>query len=254
MVEINEQSVRKLYIDDGLSMREVAQAIKVPLATLSRFMSRNGIMARNKAQAQKNYLKGHDHQMMGHKHSDETKQSISLGLGRFWDGLTDEAREEYKRRMGSGWKRKWEAMSEQEREALMKDLSTKAKVAQGKGSRLERFIAEELRQRGYLVVERSTNHTAGKDFEVDLALPKEMIAIEVDGPTHFLPIYGEEHLAKQQDRDARKDAMINAIGYNVLRVRDNNGALSQLRITKIEQAIKEIQTDGEISTWYIEQD
>jgi len=254
MVDINEQDVRRLYIDEGLSMRGVAQNIRVSLATLSRFMKRHGIITRDKAQAQKNYLKEHDHQMSGHKHSEETKQSISLGLGRFWDGLTDEARGEYKRRMGSGWKRKWEAMSEQEREALMRDLSTKAKAVQGQGSRLERFIAEELRQRGYLVVERSTNHTAGKDFEVDLALPKEMIAIEVDGPTHFLSIFGEKHLEKQQERDARKDDMINAIGYNVLRVRDNNGALSQLRITKIEQAIKEIQADGELSTWYIEQD
>ena len=46
--------------------------------------------------------------------------------------------------------------------------------------------------------------------------------------------------------------MINAIGYSVLRVRDNNGPLSQLRIDKIEQAIQEIKEDGRISVWYCE--
>lgn len=253
MADINEQEIIRLYIDEGLSMRKVAAVVGAPLATLSRFMKKHGIITRSKAQAQKNYLKENDHQMQGRKHTDETKKKISLGLGEFWDGLSDDERDEVKRKIGSAWKRKWEAMSEQDRQIMMEGLSSKAKQAQGKGSRLERFIAEELRNRGYHVEERSTNYTAGKDFEVDLALPNEMIAIEVDGPTHFLPIYTNEHLEQQQARDARKDDMINAIGYSVLRVRDNNGPLSQLRIDRIEQAIKEIQTDGGTSVWYIEQ-
>jgi len=254
MPDINEQLVRELYVDQGLSMRKVAEQLKVPLATLSRFMKKHGISARTKADAQKNFLKENDHQMKGRKHTDETKKKISHSLGDFWEGLDDEQREEVKRKIGSAWQRKWAKMSDAERRAMMEGLALKAKATQGLGSRLERFIAEELRKRGYLIEERSTNYTSGKDFEVDLALPKECIAIEVDGPTHFLPIYGEEHLAQQQERDGRKDEMINAAGYNVLRVRDNNGPLSQLRIDKIEQAIKEIQQDGGTSVWYVEQD
>ena len=254
MAEINEQIVRELYLEQGLSMRVVAKKVGVPLATLSRFMKRTGISARSKGEAQKNYLKEHDHQMKGRKHSDETKKKISHSLGDFWDSLDDEQREEVKRKIGSAWQRKWAGMSDQERKLMMEGLATKAKEAQGNGSRLERFIAEELRKRGYTVEERSTNYTSGKDFEVDLALPKERIAIEVDGPTHFLPIYGDDHLAQQQERDSRKDDQVNAVGYNMLRVRDNNGPLSQLRIDKIEQAIKEINADGGTSVWYVEQD
>jgi len=253
MADINEEVVRQLYHTEGLSMRVVATKVGVPLATLSRFMKKHGIGARSKAQAQKNFLKEHDHQMKGRKHTDETKKKISHSLGDFWDALSDDQREEVKRKIGSAWQRKWAGMSDQERSLMMEGLATKAKAAQGQGSRLERFIAEELRKRGYLVEERSTNYTAGKDFEVDLALPKELVAIEVDGPTHFLPIYGEEHLEQQQERDTRKDDMINATGYSVLRVRDNNGPLSQLRIDKIEQAIKEIKQDGGTSVWYVEQ-
>jgi len=254
MADINEQQVRQFYLDEGLSMRAVAKKVGVPLATLSRFMKKHGIGARSKAQAQKNFLKDHDHQMKGRKHSDETKKKISHSLGDFWDGLTDDEREEVKRKIGSAWQRKWAGMSDQERKLMMEGLSSRAKETQGQGSRLERFIAEELRKRGHLIEERSTNYTSGKDFEVDLALPRELIAIEVDGPTHFLPIYGEEHLTQQQERDARKDDMINATGYSVLRVRDNNGPLSQLRIDKIEQAIEEIKQDGRTSVWYVEQD
>tara|TARA_R110002096_G_scaffold144015_3_gene300572 strand:- start:1430 stop:2194 length:765 start_codon:yes stop_codon:yes gene_type:complete len=253
MAEINEQIVREFYLDQGLSMRATAKEMKVPLASLSRFMKKVGITARSKGEAQKNFLKEHDHQMKGRKHTDETKKKISHSLGDFWESLDDEQREEVKRKIGGAWQRKWAGMSEQDRKLMMEGLASKAKDAQGLGSRLERFIAEELRKRGYTVEERSTNYTAGKDFEVDLGLPKERIAIEVDGPTHFLPIYGEEHLAQQQERDTRKDDMINAVGYNVLRVRDNNGPLSQLRIDKIEQAIKEINEDDGTSVWYVEQ-
>lgn len=252
MPEINEEDVRRLYHDEGLSMRRVASKMGVPLATLSRFMKKHGITSRDKKQAQKNYLRDNKHQMEGRKHTTETRKRISQGLGDFWENLSEEEAEELKRKIGSAWKRKWQAMTEAEKRATMQGLSNKAKEAQGNGSRLERFIAEELRKRGYTVEERSTNYTAGKSFEVDIALPTHCIAIEVDGPTHFLPIYGEEHLIKQQERDNRKDEMINSSGYSVLRVRDNNGPLSQIRIDKIEQAIKEITEDGGTSTWYIE--
>lgn len=252
MPSINEDDVKRLYQDDGLSMREVAKRLDVPLATLSRFMKKHGITSRDKAQAQKNYLTDHEHQMKGRTHSSETKQKISRGLGEFWESLSEEQTEELKRKIGSAWKRKWAAMSEAERRMTMEELGSKAKETQGKGSRLERFIAEELRKRGYTVEERSTNYTAGKSFEVDIALPKERVAIEVDGPTHFKPVFGEEHLAEQQERDKRKDEMILSSGYSVLRVRDDNGPLSQLRIDKIEQALKEIQAHGRGGVWYVE--
>ena len=251
MVDINETEARRLYYDEGLSMRKVAKELNVPLATLSRFMKGKGITARSKAQAQKNFLKTNEHQMAGRKHTDETKKKISQGLGEFWDSLTEEETDALKAKIGSAWKNKWAAMSETERRATMEELSNKAKEAQGDGSRLERFIAEQLIDRGYVVEERTTNYVAGKSFEVDIALPKERIAIEVDGPTHFMPIYGEEHLAEQQERDSRKDEALNSVGYSVLRIRDNNGPLSQLRIDRIIESFKEIEQDGGTSVWYI---
>jgi len=249
---INETDVRRLYQDEGMSLRNVAKELGVSLATLSRFMKKVGIQTRDKATAQKNYLKDNEHQMTGRSHTEETKQKISQGLGEFWDSLSPEASEELRQRIGSGWKRKWESMSEAERHAMMSELSAKSRLSQGNGSRLERFIAEELRSRGFIVEERTTNYTIGKDMEVDLALPSQGIAIEVDGPTHFLPIYGEDHLAQQQERDGRKDQQIIDAGYSVLRVRDNNGPLSQLRMERIVSAINDIIEDGGQSVWYVE--
>jgi very-short-patch-repair endonuclease len=253
MVSINEEDARKLYQDDGLSMRQVAEKLGVPLASLSRFMKRHGIVSRDKGQAQKNYLRDHDHQMRGRKHTDATKEKISKGLGEFWEKLPEETKEEVKRKIGSAWRRKWEQMTDTDRKTMMESLSSRAKETQGMGSRLERFIAEELRKRGYTVEERTTNYTMGKAFEIDIALPTERIAIEIDGPTHFIAVYGEERLKEQQERDSRKDELINGTGYSMLRIRDNNGPLSQVRIDKIEKAIQEIKADGTVSVWYVEE-
>lgn len=252
MVEINEEDARRFYQDEGLSMRQLAAKLNVPLATLSRFMKKHGITSRDKAEAQKNYLKDHEHQMQGKKHSDSTKQKISKGLGEFWDKLSEDDKEKLKKKIGSAWRRKWQQMSDTDRRAMMESLSNKAKEMQGHGSRLERFVAEELRKRGYTVEERSVNYTAGKQFEVDIALPKERIAIEIDGVTHFAAVHGEEHLKAQQERDARKDELIIGAGMNMLRVRDNNNALSQLRIDKIVAAIQEIVASGQTTVWYID--
>ena len=252
MMDINETDVRRLYEDEGQSLRRVSKALGVSLATLSRFMDRHGVIKRNKAAAQKNFLKTNDHQMKGRSHTDATKQKISHGLGEFWESLTDKETEAIKKKIGSAWRRKWAAMSDNERKTMMESLASKAKEAQGTGSRLERYIAEHLKQRGYVIEERTDYYTAGKEFEVDLALPKQKIAMEIDGPTHFLPIHGEKVLQKQQERDNRKDMLILSSGYSVLRIRDNNGPLSLLRIDKIEKAIKEIIEDGGTSVWYIE--
>lgn len=65
MAELNEEDVRRLYQDQGLSMRKVAAQLETPLASLSRFMKKHGIDTRDKAQAQKNYLKTNNHQMQG---------------------------------------------------------------------------------------------------------------------------------------------------------------------------------------------
>ena len=62
-------------------------------------------------------------------------------------------------------------------------------------------------------------------MEMDLLLPEIPLAIEVDGITHWRPIYGdtpeekEEKLLKKQDADARKNGLLFDAGYKVLRIK-----------------------------------
>jgi very-short-patch-repair endonuclease len=56
-------------------------------------------------------------------------------------------------------------------------------------------------------------------LEIDLYIPEAKVIIEVDGPSHFLPIWGEEKLQKQLNADIRKSGTLLTKGFIVFRVK-----------------------------------
>jgi very-short-patch-repair endonuclease len=122
----------------------------------------------------------------------------------------------------------------------------------GDGSRFENFIAEKLAEVGYKLEQRSHNYTPGKKYHVDIALPEQKIIIEVDGPTHWQPIYGEDELVKVQNKDKQKDSALNANGWNVLRVQDGSGSTSRARFSRVFDQLQLVQKyKGAPTTHYI---
>lgn len=247
---IEEATLRKLYCEQGLSLRKMSEKLKRPVSAITKYMDQYGIERRTKSDAQKGYLSDNDHPMQGKHHTEEAKKKISASLGDFWDSLDPDQRAEYRQLVGSGWRKRWASMSNAERENMIASLNAANRQQQGHGSRFERFLADELRSRGYVVEERSNNYIANAKQEVDLALTHEGIMIEVDGPTHFMPIYGEEALERQEAKDADKDDYLISAGFSVLRIQDNNGPLSQVRIEKIVTEIERIKkTNGKCRVW-----
>lgn len=53
-------------------------------------------------------------------------------------------------------------------------------------------------------------------MELDFWFPSIRLGVEINGPTHLRPIYGEELLAKTRERDARKAALCAARGVRLV--------------------------------------
>ena len=86
------------------------------------------------------------------------------------------------------------------------------------GSKLERFLLDRLNKLGYEVKFHQMLIPAEK-LEIDLYIPTLKTIIEVDGPSHFLPIWGEDRLQKQMNADLRKSGALLSRGYVVVRVK-----------------------------------
>ena len=56
--------------------------------------------------------------------------------------------------------------------------------------------------------------------------PKLKAIIEIDGPSHFLPIWGEEKLQKQIKADEVKTGLILSRGFIIIRVKNLHNSIS----------------------------
>ena len=84
---------------------------------------------------------------------------------------------------------------------------------------MEKFLLETLRNSGYVVQFHRKGLVPNEKLEVDLFLPELRTAIEIDGPAHFFPIWGEESLARHLKADAQKTGLLITRGFAILRVK-----------------------------------
>lgn len=63
------------------------------------------------------------------------------------------------------------------------------------------------------------NRSILNGLELDFWLPECHVAVEIDGPTHHFPVYGNDVLKKQQERDRKKRRMCKDLGIQLRRVK-----------------------------------
>ena len=248
LIEVEKLSTYGAADELGCNQSHVVRLI----AKFNKENPKNPIKKRNKSEAQKNYIKRTGtHQRTGTTHSDETREQISDSMKDVYDGPRgDEIREKISQQR----QEEWAAMSQAERAEILENLkkSSRERAMSGEGSNFENFLAEKLEEHGYSVEVRTKQYTPGQKFHVDIALPNEKIIIEVDGPTHWSAIYGDDELRKVQDKDSQKDKTLTSMGWNVLRVQDGSGSTTRARFVRVLEQVESIQNyKGKKTTHYV---
>ena len=108
-------------------------------------------------------------------------------------------------------------------------------LAATNGSKLEQFIKNALSKNGYSC-ESHVMIIPSENLEIDLYVRDLKTIIEVDGPSHFLPIWGEDKLQKQINADLRKSGTLLSKGYVVIRVK----SLGQESLSKREELLNSV--------------
>ena len=73
---------------------------------------------------------------------------------------------------------------------------------------------------GYDVIFHKRGLIENENMEVDLFIPALKTAIEIDGPAHFLPIWGQQSLDRHIRADAQKAGLLINRGFVILRVKN----------------------------------
>ncbi len=218
----SRELLEKEYIVNKKSTSAIAKEFGTYPMTIRRALKKHGLPIRDKSAAQKNNLEVNGSPLTGRKRSEDEKIRISMGLQKLWEDMTPEQEaeaREVRRKIG---KESWLNKTDKEKKESVKNMRVGNRKKVGLGSKNENLIAEMLSNFGFKVVQRSRDYTPARRFEIDIAIPKEKIALEWDGPNHFHPIYGEEHLQAVRTKDGIKNQFLTGAGWTVIRVRDHS--------------------------------
>lgn len=225
-----------LYNDHGLSWQVIGEMTGTYANKVRRDAKRLEIKSRDKSEAQKAALKSnrHPHPTKDKGHSEEAKIKISDAVASDWANMTDEERASRQELSKELWNQKTPEEIRDFRLAAGLGVRKAAK----EGSALEKFLLAGLISSGYRAEFHKEHWVVREKLQIDLFLPQLNVAIEVDGPSHFEDIWGEENLRKNKERDAHKSGLLLERGVCIIRIRQTQSLSNKYKRTVLDTLLK----------------
>ena len=130
----------------------------------------------------------------------------------------------------------------------LQSANTAVRETSKTGSKLEKYLLENLIGKHIRTETHKEQILSNTKLHIDLFLPDLNIAIEVDGPSHFEPVWGEEALKRNQKYDNKKTGLLVGKGINLIRIKqtkDFSKSRSKIIFDRLMQAISDIEEKGE---------
>jgi very-short-patch-repair endonuclease len=215
----------KQYSTNMRSIGNIAAEIGVPKSTLRRQLIKDGINLRTKSQAQKVALdEGRsEHPTEGKPMPEETKVKISEAVSKLFQELS----EDEKKARSDAAKQQWNKLSADQKRELLALAREASREAAKTGSKLEKFLREGLTKANYLVKYHVEGLIPREKLQIDIYLPEMRTVVEVDGPSHFEPIWGIENLRRNQRSDAHKTGLLIERDFVIIRIKQLQKSLSK---------------------------
>lgn len=232
---MNEAQVEKEYLNDQVSITALAKKYDTYENKIRRILIKRGIKLRDKSDAQKLALKSgrHNHPTKGRKRTAEEKHKIGSALIKKWQLMTPD---EYKSRVDTA-KELWKQMSPEDQEKLRSAATASIRATAKDGSKFEHFLTHYLTKAGFVVEFHREQLISNFKLQIDIFVPECSTAIEIDGPSHFLPIWGEEALQRTIKSDQEKNGLLLSTGMVILRIKNLLKSLSNTRMEIVAQQV-----------------
>lgn len=221
MNDINKRKLLyQLYVEEKKSFGEIAEQYNTYSNKIRRDAIRFNIPIRNRSEAQKNVLINGkaSHPTKGKNRTQEEKNKISLGVYNAWGNISEKERE--KRKLES--KKRWDNLDDKIKQNMLNSAHLAIRKSSVEGSKLEKFLLESLIQNGFKPEFHKEQILASTKLQIDIYIPEKNVAIEVDGPSHFEPVWGQDSLNKNRKYDEKKTGLILGKGMRLIRIKQTN--------------------------------
>ena len=251
ITSLSKEKLEELYIVQLKSDVEIAEMIGTYSNKIRRLRHKLGIPTRAASEAQSLALKSGraKHPTLGKKRTNEEKQKIGQGVSDEWAKINDVERQ---RRSELG-RQAWDNKTEEEKELFLRKASECIRKSSKEGSALEKFLLEGLIKNGYRVDFHKERLISNEKLQIDMILPEHNIAIEVDGPSHIRPVWGQENFERNKRSDEQKNGLLLGMGFTLIRLRQD-GTLSNVRknkfLNELLNTVKSV-VDKQITERYI---
>tara|TARA_Y100000385_G_C12935437_1_gene568669 strand:+ start:195 stop:968 length:774 start_codon:yes stop_codon:yes gene_type:complete len=215
MKNIDEKYVIEKYAD-GSSTIAIAKELDTYPKKIERILKKNNQKIRTRSESQKLAIKkGRSiHPTEGTTRTEEERLAISKGVEKAWQNMSEEDREMFSKNA----KERWDNIPKSKKKEMQEKAGRALRLACLEGSKQEKFLQRKLIEAGYEVKMHVKGLIEG-NFEIDLLLPEFNTIIEIDGPQHFLPYFGEDKLAQTIKMDSIKNGLLVSRGFCVIRVK-----------------------------------
>lgn len=216
--EQGKEYLEQKYSTDCKSPYEIAEEQSCYPNLVRRALTYHGFKLRDRSSSQKNSLQTGrlQHPTKGKKLSLEHKQSLGNSMANAWKNMSEEKKKALKEKRAKNWAK----MTESQKANFFKRANQALRQATEEGSKFEKYLSSSLMAAGFKVITHKEKFIGQEQMHLDILLPHESIVIEIDGPSHFFPIYGEESLQKRIATDNFKNALLLNAGYVVIRIAD----------------------------------
>lgn len=198
------------------SIRAISNELNIGIYQVRKILKAMGVKIRDKSESMELAIKegrAKSPNAPGSTRSEEVKNKIAESVLNVWEKKSDEELQELSKSRKEAWAKKPES---EKKEFFSKALAG-VREASVNGSKLERYFVEALESQGFKVSVHG-KFLKNENLEADIFLPEHGIVIEVDGPSHVLPIWGEEKFQSTVKSDNEKNGLVVSHGMCIIRV------------------------------------
>lgn len=245
--------IYQYYVQENKSFDEIANIFNTYSNKIRRDAKKLNIPIRTRSDAQKIALKSGrtSHPTKGKQRSDDTKQKIGMSVLNTWQNMDEQQIQQIKDKH----KKIWNSKSADEKANLQRSANIAIRASSKSGSKLEKFLLRGLLDNGIDTKFHYEQMLVNTKLQIDLYVPSINLAIEVDGPSHFDPVWGNENLQKTKTYDNKKQGLILGKGMTLVRIKqkmDFSVSRSTIVLDRLLKLIHDLSQDNTNNNTYYE--